>query len=118
MSCPPWCGPANNCSALIDAAVNDGLVWEGADLPSSQPVRGCHHVALLVWPESNFHWIRMDADTDSSGTHLWSHKPGGSEVRAVDTNGDPITDPSKSDFSPWTEFCGYLTARPSKLTIG
>ena len=41
----------------------------------------------------------------------------GTPVRNKDNNGQSITDPSKSDFSPWTEFCYYFIAQPSKLKI-
>ena len=118
LSCPPWCGPANNCSALAAAAARDGLSWHGNVMPTDEPERGGHHVALFVWPESNFHWIRMDADVDAAtGLHLWSHKPGGSPVTNVDNNGDAITDPRAADFSPWTEFCGFMSAKPSEVTV-
>jgi len=101
---------ANTCDDMGAAAVRDGLVYVGTTLPVGQPPAG-HYVALLIWPETNFHWIRHD------NTTFWSHKPGGTEVRNVDNNGQPITDPSKSDFSPWTQFCAYYVAQPSKLTI-
>jgi len=41
----------------------------------------------------------------------------GTPVRNTDNTGSPITDPSKSDFSPWTQFCAYFIAEPSKLEI-
>ena len=92
------------------SAERDGLVWIGETLPEEQPEEG-HYVALLIWPNSNFHWIRKDKN------NYWSHKPGGTSVRNVDNNGEKITDPSKSDFSPWTDFCGYMQTIPSKVTI-
>ena len=118
LSCPPWCGPANNCSALAAAAVRDGLSWRGSAMPTDEPELGGHHVALLVWPESNFHWVRMDADVDAAtGLHLWSHKPGGSPLSNVDNSGEAITDPREADLSPWTEFCGFMSAKPSEVTV-
>jgi hypothetical protein len=38
-------------------------------------------VALLIWPNTNFHWIRMDAKNSSADVSYWSHKPGGTAVR-------------------------------------
>ena len=101
----------NTCDAVKQAAVSDGLVWVGTTLPTELPPNGGHYVSLHIWPQSNFHWIRMDANL------TWSHKPGGSPVRDHDNNGKVITDPGKADFSPWTEHCGYLRATPSKVTL-
>jgi len=102
----------NTCDDMKAAAIRDGLFWNGTTLPVGEPNRG-HYVALLIWPDTNFHWIRKD----SSPLPYWSHKPGGTEVRNVDDDGNLITDPSKSDFSPWTQFCGYMTTIPSVVTI-
>jgi len=102
----------NTCQDMRDAATRDGLVWNGTTLPSKQPPVG-HFAALLIWPGTNFHWIRFD----SQPAGYWSHKPGGTPVRNVDNNNQPITDPSKSDFSPWTQFCGYMSTVPSKANI-
>lgn len=99
----------NTCESVGAAAERDGLVSIGTELPTSQPDSG-HHVALLIWPNTNFHWIRHDDD------QYWSHKPGGSPVTNVDNSGGAITDPSASDFSPWTQFCGYYTVVPSEVT--
>jgi len=110
--CPPNTRPCvkNNCDAIKNAAISDGLEWVGNDLPTDLPKEG-HYVSLHVWPNSNFHWIRMDADK------YWSHKPGGTAVRNVDNNNEKITDPGKADFSPWTQHCGYMRAVPSRSTI-
>lgn len=98
---------ANTCDAIRAAAERDGLVWNGTTLPTAPPVG--HHVALFIWPETNFHWVRMDR----SG--YWSHKPGSTPVRNTDNKGQKIQDPSKCDFSPWTQFCGYMLVVPSKV---
>jgi len=102
----------NTCADMKAAATRDGLVWNGTALPPKQPPAG-HFAALLIWPGTNFHWIRFDSDPAG----FWSHKPGGTEVRNVDNRNLPITDPSKSDFSPWTQFCGYMITVPSKANI-
>ncbi|CAF3130608.1 unnamed protein product [Rotaria socialis] len=100
----------NTCLDMGNASVRDGLIYNGTQLPQIPPSVG-HFAALLIWPDTNFHWIRMDANG------YWSHKPGGTPVRNEDNRGLPITDPSKSDFSPWTQFCAYFIAQPSKLRI-
>jgi len=102
----------NTCQDMKEAAIRDGLLWNGTVLPQSEPQTG-HYAALLIWPGTNFHWIRFD----SNPAGYWSHKPGGTPVRNVDNNNKPITDPSKSDFSPWTQFCGYMSTVPSKVNI-
>jgi hypothetical protein len=103
----------NTCDDIKASAIRDGLVWAGTTLPTANPAIG-HYVALLIWPQTNFHWIRFD----SVPLGFWSHKPGQTPVRNVDGNGHKITDPSKSDFSPWTQFCGYMTTVPSTAKIG
>jgi hypothetical protein len=106
----------NTCEDMGAAAQRDGLVYYGTTLPAAgaegQPTDG-HYVALLIWPDTNFHWIRRDNATGD----YWSHKPGGTEVRNVDNEGNLITDPSKQDFSPWTQFCAYYIAVPTVLKI-
>ena len=100
----------NTCDDVRRGAESDGLVWAGTELPTSLPEEG-HYVSLHIWPNSNFHWLRMDANM------LWSHKPGGSPVRNVDNKGKKITDPAKADVSPWSTHCGYMRVVPSNVTI-
>lgn len=105
---------ANTCDKIREAAVRDGLVYientAGQPPPSQQPDTG-HIVSMHIWPETNFHWVRMDKNL------TFSHKPGGTPVKNVDNNGNIITDPSKADFAPWTVHCGYFTTVPSNVTI-
>lgn len=110
--CPPSARPCvkNTCEDVRRGAESDGLKWVGTSLPNSLPPTG-HYVSLHIWPSSNFHWLRMDANM------LWSHKPGGTPVRNVDNNRETIRDPSKADLSPWTEHCGYMLAVPSGVNI-
>eukprot|EP00698_Gefionella_okellyi_P020679 TRINITY_DN6525_c0_g1_i1.p1 TRINITY_DN6525_c0_g1~~TRINITY_DN6525_c0_g1_i1.p1 ORF type:complete len:303 (-),score=52.06 TRINITY_DN6525_c0_g1_i1:31-939(-) len=100
----------NTCDSIRQAAESDGLVWNGTVLPSHEPGNG-HFVALMIWPNTNFHWIRLDSNTNGR----WSHKPGQTPVRNTDNNGKLITDPAKADFSPWTQFCGYMQVIPSAV---
>lgn len=51
----------NDCDSVRAAAESDGLVWAGTTLPAALPSTG-HYVSLHIWPRSNFHWIRMDAN--------------------------------------------------------
>jgi hypothetical protein len=102
----------NTCNDMRDAAIRDGLSWAGTTLPTANPKVG-HYLALLIWPNTNFHWIRFD----SVPAGKWSHKAGGTPVKNVDNRGLAITDPSKSDFAPWTQFCGYMIGVPSNVTI-
>jgi len=100
----------NTCDAVRKAAESDGLRWVGTALPKQLPPAG-HYVSLHIWPDQNFHWLRMDADM------MWSHKPGGSRVRNVDNDGKLISDPAKADVSPWSQHCGYMHVLPSNVTI-
>jgi hypothetical protein len=101
---------SNTCEDITASAERDGLKWAGKTLPTAAPETG-HYVALLIWPDTNFHWVRLDAGGK------WSHKPGGSPVRNVDDDGKEIVDPSLSNFSPWTNFCGYFVVVPSEIQI-
>lgn len=100
----------NTCEDVTRAAISDGLISIGKEYPSAPAAEG-HFLALLIWPDTNFHWVRLD----SNG--LWSHKPGGTAVKNKDNDRKDISNPSIQDFSPWTEFCGYFVVVPSKATI-
>merc|ERR1712039_666536 len=100
----------NTCEDVKNAAMGDGLTWVGTELPTSLPSTG-HYVSLHIWPKSNFHWLRMDADM------YWSHKPGGMPVKNVDNNNKKINDPAKADVSPWSLHCGYMHTIPSKAKV-
>jgi len=101
---------SNTCEDMSRAAKADGAIPYGTTLPVNQPTKG-HYVALFIWPDTNFHWIRRDS------AQYWSHKPGGTPVRNTDNNGNNITDPTQSDFSPWTQFCSFWIIIPSNMTI-
>ncbi len=123
----------NTCENMIAAAERDGLKWIGNTLThySHGPSNG-HYVALYIWPNTNFHWARMDYNGTYNNSDInvrkpilrrWSHKPGGTGIQIVDNNGNcignvaPCVLPSEADLSPWSVFCGYLMGVPSELTI-
>ncbi len=88
----------SDCTDASAGAVSDGLS------PTAAPtcVGCCHPVALVVWPNRDYHWYRLD----SGGT--WSHKPGGTPATDRDSAGNVITDPSTAARGPYTQFCGFF----------
>ncbi|UJR15981.1 hypothetical protein I4U23_002900 [Adineta vaga] len=101
---------AITCESVRKAAVLDGLVYYGTTLPRGHPKIG-HFVALLLWPNADYHWVRKDA----SG--YWSHKPGAGAITNKDNRGASIINPSTANLAPWRLFCGYYIAQPSKINI-
>ncbi|CAF1667907.1 unnamed protein product, partial [Adineta ricciae] len=75
------------CESVRRAAVLDGLVYYGTLIPKGHPKAG-HFVALLIWPNADYHWVRRDA----SG--YWSHKPGAGAITNKDNTGSLITNPA------------------------
>lgn len=62
-------------------------------------------IALVVAPDSDFHWYRRGDDG------LWSHKPGGDEATTLDNSGHDITSPETADRAEYIDFCGYFRVR-------
>ena len=60
------------------------------------------YVALVIWPNFDYHWYRQDANG------CWSHKPGGTAARNVDNGGHVITDPKTCNRGNYTVFCTYM----------
>ena len=81
------------------AATRDGLAATG-DFSHQLP-KGWY-VALVIWPNTDYHWYRQD------DVGCWSHKPGSTAVRNVDNSGNRITDPKTADRGPYTIFCTYM----------
>jgi len=101
---------AMTCDNVKAAATSDGLRWVGTTTPTSQPAHG-HYVALVVY-SMDFHWARWD----TSPAGHWSHKPGQTPIKEVDSSGAKISDPARANWSPY-KFCGYMTVLPSKDNI-
>jgi hypothetical protein len=65
------------------------------------------YVALVVWPNADYHWYRQDK------VGCWSHKPGQTAARNVDNAGHPISDPKTCNRGPYTNFCTYMVTNRS-----
>jgi hypothetical protein len=100
--------PEISCARVVAAAQDDGLTLEPVDMPCSGP--DCaYHVALVVAPQIDFHWYRLD-DTGN-----WSHKPGQTQVRDYDNYAATITDPRTCERAPYTDFCGFFCVRVTQM---
>ncbi len=89
------------CASVQPAAQADGLV-PVANFNAHLAAGHGWYVALVIWPGTDYHWYRQDANG------CWSHKPGGTAVRNVDNAGHTITDPKTANRGPYTVFCTYM----------
>lgn len=94
---------ALTCPNVNAAAVSDGLV----NIPNFNASIPGWYVALVIWPGRDYHWYRQDK------VGCWSHKPGSTNARNVDSSGNRITDPATCDRGPYTNFCTYMTTKPN-----
>jgi len=90
-----------SCGGVQPSAQSDGLV-PAANF--SNPLRQGQgwYVALVIWPNVDYHWYRQD------NVGCWSHKPGQTAARNTDDSGNPITDPKTANRGPYTSFCTYM----------
>lgn len=76
---------------------------------------GWYKVALVIAPNSDYHWYRQNSD----GT--WSHKPGSQNVRKVDYNGEIIYNPRTCDRRSgginYSLFCGYYQVNIASINV-
>lgn len=86
-------------SELRAAAIADGLELTDA---GSSSLTGKTKIALVLWPEQDFHWYRQDCNG------RWSHKRGEDEPTNLDFQQNPILSPEAADRGPYTVFVGYF----------
>lgn len=98
---------ALTCAEVTRAALCDRLHRRYDCFPDSERPR--YLVALVIWPNQDFHWYRLNSGSS------WSHKPGSTAVRNVDNSGRIIRDPATCDRGPYTQFCGYFYTCHSQL---
>lgn len=73
-------------------------------LVSLQARQGCSLVALAFWFDldgPDHHWYRLDDNG------CWSHKPGQTKVRNVDSSNQIIRDPRLANLRPYAFCCFY-----------
>ena len=81
------------------AALVDGL--EPGNKNGALP-EGKSRVALVIWPNYDFHWYRQDRNG------YWTHKPGSTAATNLDQSGNIITDPETANRGGYTQFVGYF----------
>ena len=99
---------ALTCASVQPAAVADGLV---ASANFTTAISDGYYVALVIWPNVDFHWYRQD----KSG--CWSHKPGSTAARNTDESNHIITNPQTANRGNYTQFCSFMITRPCKVRI-
>jgi len=86
------------CDNVGAASVRDGL----ANAANFTTNTAGWYVALVIWPNTDYHWYRQD------DVGCWSHKPGSTDATNVDNAGHIITDPQTADRGGYTTFCTYM----------
>jgi hypothetical protein len=94
------------CSHVDPAAQSDGLI-PAANFSNPLSAGSGWYVALVVWPNNDYHWYRQD------DVGCWSHKPGQTAARNVDNAGAAISDPQSCNRGPYTDFCTYMVTSRS-----
>lgn len=76
--------------------------------------KGKYKVAVVVDPEHDYHFYRLDKPNPGERTS-WSHKPGGTRVTRKDASNAPIMNPELADRDytstselNYTKFCSYM----------
>lgn len=92
------------CPNVQKAAQADGLVPVASFNPVLPKGKGWY-VALVIWPNADYHWYRQDS------VGCWSHKPGQTAARNVDNAGKAIADPKTCNRGPYVNFCTYMVTR-------
>jgi hypothetical protein len=98
----------NPCAdALKKVELDGGKPVTRQEVYSAQlPSKG-HYIALVVWPNSDFHFFRRDAEG------WWSQKRGDTFVTNTYPNGTVVTDvEDPAILGAYRQFCGYFLVDP------
>lgn len=97
------------CADAVRKVQLDGgrLVTRQEVYEAQQPQRG-HFIALVVWPDNDFHFMRRDA------AGWWSQKRGDTFVTNTYPNGSVVLDAEDpAILGVYRQFCGYFHVDPS-----
>lgn len=89
----------------------DGLVFVASPSQNCLPAPNRNLIALVIWPEVDYHFYRLDSDG------YFSHKPGQTAARNVDNSGAMIRDPRVADRGPYTEFHCFMETSNNSVRI-
>jgi hypothetical protein len=89
-----------SCNPVKNAALSDGAHVRYDCFPGSEAPR--YLMAMVVWPGTDYHWYRKHCEG------FWGHKPGSTNAKNTDNNGNVIYDPSTCARGGYTDFCGYF----------
>jgi hypothetical protein len=98
----------NPCAdALKKVQLDGGKPVTRQEVYSAQPPSKGHYIALVVWPNSDFHFFRRDAEG------WWSQKRGDTFVTNTYPNGTVVMDVEDSAIlGAYRQFCGYFLVDP------
>lgn len=94
------------CAPVQSGAIADGLTTVPNFSGTLRRGQGWY-VALVIWPNIDYHWYRQD------NAGCWSHKPGKSIARNIDNSGARIADPKTCNRGSYTAFCNYMRTNRS-----
>lgn len=89
----------------------DGLAFVASPSQNCLPAPNRNLIALVIWPEVDYHFYRLDSDG------YFSHKPGQTVARNVDNSGAMIRDPRVADRGPYTEFHCFMETSNNSVRI-
>jgi len=98
-----------SCAEVKSGAIKDELI-DAPDNDNKCPDEG-HLVALVIWPNWDYHWYRKGENG------YWSHKPGGTAVTNLDNSGDSISDPRTADRGGYTDFCTFMVVKHGHIKL-
>jgi hypothetical protein len=88
------------CANVSQAARYDGAHNRYDCFPDSEAPR--YLMAMVVWPDVDYHWYRKHCEG------FWGHKPGSTNAKNTDNNGNIIYNPETCARGGYTQFCGYF----------
>lgn len=97
---------SDSCPGVQPSAISDGLTLSNNFASPLAPGQGWY-VALVIWPNIDYHWYRQD------NVGCWSHKPGSGAATNLDNSGNAISDPQTCDRGPYSVFCTYMITNKS-----